>query len=347
MRNKLAGLLDRDAKCNTQGRIPWIDNMRGLLIFTVVLGHVIFGENSFLTTAIGYTHYLIYSVHMSLFFMLSGYLSKRNFTFSKVIFNFFLPYAFFDFFYVCWSYLRGMPDSVNKFIIYPSSVYWFILSLGMINLLASKISLRGFTILTVFMYIVFAFVPNDSWEFLALGRTALMLPAYLIGMLLKKYFADFRRYNTWFIVSGVICIGVELLLAIRGIVPIYWSTHDYNGNNMQYVMKLLYICFFAFFEFALISICVTNKTCILTKWGENSLIIYLIHVLFLDVFKTIMISRFGIYWLYWRKWMFPVVILLTALLVQFLSLDIWKRIYDIIFSIPQSIWKKISSSKKS
>lgn len=98
MRNKLAGLLDKDAKCNTQGRIPWIDNMRGLLIFTVVLGHVISGENSFLTTAIGYTHYLIYSVHMSLFFMLSGYLSKRNFTFSKVIFNFFLPYAFLTFF---------------------------------------------------------------------------------------------------------------------------------------------------------------------------------------------------------------------------------------------------------
>lgn len=64
---KLAGLLDKDAKCNTQGRIPWIDNMRGLLIFTVVLGHVISGENSFLTTAIGYTHCLIYSVHMSLF----------------------------------------------------------------------------------------------------------------------------------------------------------------------------------------------------------------------------------------------------------------------------------------
>ena len=53
---QLAGLLDKGAKCNTQGRIPWIDNMRGLLIFTVVLGHVISGENSFLTTAIGYTH---------------------------------------------------------------------------------------------------------------------------------------------------------------------------------------------------------------------------------------------------------------------------------------------------
>lgn len=53
------------------------------------------------------------------------------------------------------------------------------------------------------------------------------------------------------------------------------------------------------------------------KWGENSIIIYLIHVLFLDILKTFMISRFGIYWLYWRKWMFPVVILLTALLVQF------------------------------
>ena len=96
----------------------------------------------------------------------------------------------------------------------------------------------------------------------------------------------------------------------------------------------------------ILGVCKTPR-CMLTKWGENSLIIYLIHVLFLDVFKTIMISRFGIYWLYWRKWMFPVVILLTALLVQFLSLDIWKRIYDIIFSIPQSIWKKISSSKKS
>lgn len=79
MRNKLAGLLDKDAKCNTQGRIPWIDNMRGLLIFTVVLGHVISGENSFLTTAIGYTHYLIYSVHMSLFFYAVRLLIEKKF----------------------------------------------------------------------------------------------------------------------------------------------------------------------------------------------------------------------------------------------------------------------------
>ena len=45
----------------------------------------------------------------------------------------------------------------------------------------------------------------------------------------------------------------------------------------------------------------------------------------------------GIYWLYWRKWMFFATFIATILLVEVLSFDIWKKVYDFIFLVPQKL----------
>ena len=53
---------------NAQGRLPWIDYAKTIGIWLVVLGHmkVLSGKP------------FIYMFHMAFFFMLSGYLYKRN-----------------------------------------------------------------------------------------------------------------------------------------------------------------------------------------------------------------------------------------------------------------------------
>lgn len=319
-----------------ENRILWIDNLRGVLIFFVVFGHVISGENSFLYSVYGYVHYLIYSIHMPVFFILSGYLAKNNFTFSKGLIHFFIPYAVFDFAYVCWSYLRGVPSSVNKVILFPSSVYWFILALGIINILAFKLTLKQFTLLSILMFSIFAFIPIDAWEFLALGRISLMMPAYLVGMLIKKYYCDFRM-RKMLVLCGLVCICAELGLLFLKIVPITWSTHDFTEDKFQYALKFLYIVVFSVESFFFLARVVPNKKCILTRWGSNSIIIYLTHGVFLDIVKKVMIVKCGIYWLYWRKWMFFATFIATILLVEVLSFDIWKKVYDFIFLVPQKL----------
>ena len=62
-----------------------------------------------------------------------------------------------------------------------------------------------------------------------------------------------------------------------------------------------------------------------------------LHGVFLDIVKKVMIVKCGIYWLYWRKWMFFATFIATILLVEVLSFDIWKKVYDFIFLVPQKL----------
>ena len=62
-------------------RIEWLDSLKGFAIFLVVVGHVVLG---YLRAGIfpeyqwslQLTHDLIYSFHMPLFFLISGFLYK-------------------------------------------------------------------------------------------------------------------------------------------------------------------------------------------------------------------------------------------------------------------------------
>ena len=108
-------------------RENWIDIAKGIAILLVVIGHVNLGflnSNMFVNqqNIMKWVHFTIYSFHMSLFFILSGYLYaktwqmkdlkqyKRN-IFEKII-NIGIPYVTFSI--VQWSAKIIMSKSVNK-----------------------------------------------------------------------------------------------------------------------------------------------------------------------------------------------------------------------------------------
>lgn len=69
-------------ECISRNRISYIDQLKGIAIFLVVLGHVIehnAGRDNFLWT-------LIYSFHMPLFMFVSGYLAYVTFRLERLSF---------------------------------------------------------------------------------------------------------------------------------------------------------------------------------------------------------------------------------------------------------------------
>lgn len=69
-------------------RIEWLDSLKGFAIFLVVVGHAVLGYLRAGTFpeyqwSLQLTHDLIYSFHMPLFFLISGFLYKL--TWSKKI----------------------------------------------------------------------------------------------------------------------------------------------------------------------------------------------------------------------------------------------------------------------
>ena len=77
--------------------------VKNILILLVVLGHLLAGDRAKNIDIIGISHYFIYSVHMPMFMLISGYLSKKPVYLKKAIKNYLIPYIFFDLLYLMWK----------------------------------------------------------------------------------------------------------------------------------------------------------------------------------------------------------------------------------------------------
>ena len=104
----------------------FIDNLKVILIFLVVFGHLIERYIDTNSTLLG-VYMFIYIFHMPLFIYISGYLSK-NVNKSKKIFlkDLLIPYIFLNIIWYSLAYIYT--GDVNLPIIYPGWTLWFLLS---------------------------------------------------------------------------------------------------------------------------------------------------------------------------------------------------------------------------
>ena len=117
-------------------RIDYIDNVKGILILLVVLGHCIVGENHLKT--------VIYSFHMPAFFIISGILLNYSSAVRKNFGGFLLsrirqlliPYILFEFLgYLVQCFTEGFYENLNGFIFRAATfqvhtdVDWFLIGL--------------------------------------------------------------------------------------------------------------------------------------------------------------------------------------------------------------------------
>ncbi len=133
---------------NQSKRIEWIDNLKGILIILVVLGHVISSYNG-----AGITNRfceivfsIIYSFHMAAFIFISGYLFKTSDNIKqnimKKISSYGIPYIIFSFIWIMFKlifskYVNTTVDITDffKILIFPISFMWFIYALLLMNIL--------------------------------------------------------------------------------------------------------------------------------------------------------------------------------------------------------------------
>lgn len=122
----------------TSKRMPYWDNAKGLLICLVVLGHVLEKEcNANLLYRM--IHDIIYSFHMPLFIIISGYFSRntdagRATAFSRL----FVPYFVFN---TVAGILIERSIVINPFASYYG--YWYLLSLFVWRLISADLKQMG------------------------------------------------------------------------------------------------------------------------------------------------------------------------------------------------------------
>ena len=301
-------------------RVYQIDGIKGLYIFLVVLGHLIGGGYNN-KSILGVAHYFIYSIHMPMFVLISGLLSKNQTSFKKIIGNYVIPYIIFDLAYVLFGTIIGQSVSWN--ILVPSFAYWYILCIAIMKFVYSNVRIEIALVASVIISVlVIFFIPESAWRWLSIGRVALLYPVFLCGTLLGG-----NRLNTLSknkvkcIAFGIVAMIILCVFRWFNVMPIDWATHDYYVTIMQLMIK--YFCMLLTVAIFACLFCIIPKSSIMQRWGKNSIIIYLLHPFFVPF------VRFAINKITNSEIMAFFITIVSALTItEILSINFFKKEYE-------------------
>lgn len=289
-------------------RIEYIDSIKGLACILMVVGHVIAWQFYDYSKVVhfnieqdascwraGFIWQIIYSFHMALFFMVSGYFcyKKSGRSLSKMFVDktkrLLIPY-------ICTGFLL--------LLVRDHYGYWFLFSLYeiliigyIIQKIMDYINKKNYIVLDILLILVANYIltkllyhPSLQNSFVDFGYGTTFFLPFMMGFLMHKYpVISFYLYKSPFILITIFCIlffsrymtGQNLLL--RGIRFIAYHSEHYHLISI--VGSLIAIIFVKNIKNATINF-------MLRFIGKFTFEIYVLHVFFVIEFKAV-----GNFWL--------------------------------------------------
>lgn len=192
------------------------DNLKALLIFLVVLGHVLIeGKNHEVVRTL---YRYIYVFHMPLFVFISGYFSKKAAkSFSSAVHSGLIPYVIFALLFMAAEWIiipssrAGLPGSLLE----PPFTYWYLLCLFYWRLITPLLSkLKGFAFPVVFAAGLLIGLMTKGTATMSVARAFAFLPFYWMGFCFNSdTVAAIRKINkvVSFIVLALLSAGLVWL----------------------------------------------------------------------------------------------------------------------------------------
>jgi fucose 4-O-acetylase-like acetyltransferase len=325
------------ATLTTTNRDYLIDNLKFLLISTVVIGH--FFEPYITQSAFFKAVFVcIYSFHMPMFVFISGYLSKSTpINFNKIVTTLLIPYIVFS---LLW-YIRECVHTKTPYfdISSPPFHLWYLLSLLSWKLLLPLVqSIKHHIFITFIISLLVGFSPLIGHT-MSLSRTLALFPFFVIGTACSSntlYAIHSKKYLAVF--------GVLLLIAIAYAVTHYsfnWRIVSWDeayhlagySNKGGFLARLLLMLISLLIGISIIVITPSTKT-FFTLLGARTLTVYIIH--------GFLVRSFAIRYPLWGTNIITdgIIIIFPLLLIYLLSLPIITKLYNRTFNF---ISKKIIS----
>lgn len=229
-----------------------------------------------------YLDFFIYLFHMPVFVFISGYFSKKcdseNY-YKKTISNYLIPYLLFNFIYGLIDFGGSVGGSIAG-ILYPRWTLWFLLSLFMWKIMVKPFSMfKGAFWLSVLISLYVGFTGMEV--FMSLSRTFCFFPFFLAGFLIpEQYIEKVRSLNKGYAVLALaFACGALILIQILGveISALHMSLPYDKTSDIAPAGERLLILVTGFVCIAGLVMVITDKKCIISTIGKNSIIIFLIH----------------------------------------------------------------------
>lgn len=264
-------------------RIALFDNIKGILIILVVLGHIahpIHNENPVLSAVFD----IIYLFHMPLFVFMSGLFAKGAYRGGKLNVDRILSFLVLGFgFQIALALVNGAALTPARILSFTSAP-WYLVSMACWYALTPALShlgpQRGLA-LALAASLLWGMVDLSS-GLLAISRTIAFLPCFALGYYLKPQ--DILRIRNW---RGVSC-AVAIALAIAAIRVIDPDAHEWffpmvygdnpyeHGLLMGALQKLTALGIGALFSVTLIRLAPEHRGA-LTTLGRRTLQVYVLH----------------------------------------------------------------------
>lgn len=273
-------------------RDPYLDNARGLLIGLVVLGHLL---TPLATREADVLNLWIYSFHMAAFVTVSGYVARgwvgSPRQAAAIVTSLVVPYVLLDLAHEAIASVQdGTPIRVT--LLTPAFTLWFLIALALWRLATPVLRvLRHPLAFAVVLSLVLPFERAlDST--LSLGRVVGFLPFYVLGACATpETLARVRGLGRrWRLVGGaylvallVVCVVVEDRVH-RG-----WFFLDGSYRELELdpvpglVIRALALAGGLLGTVAVLLVAPRGDSW-LTRWGRNSLAIYIVHALLVRPF---------------------------------------------------------------
>ncbi|WP_242698346.1 acyltransferase family protein [Bacillus sp. SD088] len=275
-------------------RDSYFDNARFILIFLVVFGHLIqsyVDANTFVATL----YKFIYAFHMPAFILISGYFAKGIYQkgyIKKITKKLIIPYLIFQGIYSIFYYFQLGKSSLELDLLNPHWSLWFLLSLFFWHLMLLAFNKWKPIYAIACALIIGLAVGYIDWvsNYLSLSRTFVFFPFFLIGFYLKKEHFQKVASSQAKLWAAIPILAYVILLIIFPNLNETWLLGSKPYSQLQnitilgiftrtgvYALNLIMAgCFFAF---------VPRKRVFFTKWGRNTLYVYLLHGFIIRTFR--------------------------------------------------------------
>jgi Fucose 4-O-acetylase and related acetyltransferases len=320
----------------TTTRIWFFDNMKAILIFFVVLGHVIGPDR------IPFLFQFIYLFHMPLFAFCSGYLAKYNP--EKILTDMVYPYVVFQALFLAYDVFYVGGEEVMSFAI-PAWIMWYMFAMIVWSLLLPLIkvgmaSKRGMIIticVTLLMGIMAGFDKRIGYV-LSASRILYFLPFFVIGFCIKSAMTadDFlKAMSKWYIkcITGFLSLGILVwLYFFQNKVNKRWlyGSYSYASEGYSFTIRMLiYLCTFIISIFV-ISI-IPRRQMFFSYIGKVCIQIYLLHAFVIKILeKNMVLNRITGN----APLLILVSVVISIIIVFVFSLSIWGKMLKPLFSFP-------------
>lgn len=265
----------------------YFDNAKFILIFLVVFAHLI-EPLVYKKVEIKSVFLFIYTFHMPTFILISGYFANVDLNKERILKmfkKFILTYIIFQTIFVVFTKIVGI--TYYKFdLLYPAYTWWFLLAIFVWNVLLKlivKLNVDLIVVISVNIIIALGLGYSKVDELLAISRIVMFSPFFMLGYYFKKNNLNVKNIIKSKVLAILILTIVFIVLFLNSNkinLGWVWCNSSYSKLNVSglfAVVKRLLIYIVQFITtFSILNLIPSRKN-ILTKIGENTMPIYIVH----------------------------------------------------------------------